>query len=108
MKKLVQVVAAIAVLSTGVVKGEEAPSVFDTYNQCLNQAKSAWALVHAREQGKSREDVKNYVKSHEQAIYHPMLFRIVDKVYDNPKLGNQAAYDGELVFCMQKNVFVVK
>lgn len=107
MKKAIQVLAAATLFATGIVKGEEA-SPFDAYNQCIHQAKSAWALVHAREQGKPREDVKKYVESHEQMQYHAMLFRIIDKVYDNPKLDNTAAYDGEMVYCMRKNIFVAK
>lgn len=98
MKALVQIAAAVAILSTGCVKAEE--SYFDEYNQCVNQAKSAFALVHAREMGKPREDIKTYVKSHEKPEFHPMLNRIINTVYDNPTLDNEAAYDGELVYCM--------
>ncbi len=106
MKALVQFAAAVAILSTGCVKAEE-KSFFDVYNGCIHQAKSAFALVHAREQGKPREDVKNYVKSHEKAEYHAMLNRIIDSVYDNPKLDNDAAYDGELVYCMSHSKTMV-
>lgn len=106
MKAVIQVIAALTVLSTGCVKAEE-QSVFELYNSCINQAKSAFALVHAREQGQSRDDIKNYVKSHEKAEYHPMLNRIIDTVYDNPKLDNDAAYDGELIYCMSYSKTVV-
>lgn len=99
MKALVQIAAAVAILSTGCVKAED-KNVLAAYNSCVNQAKSAFALVHAREMGKPRHDIKNYVKTHEKAEHHVMLNRIIDKVYDNPSLDNNAAYDGELIYCM--------
>lgn len=107
MKALVQIAAAVAILSTGCVKAAEETSFFEVYNSCLHQAKSASALVHAREQGKPRADIKNYVKTHEKAEFHPMLNRIIDKVYDNPSLDNDAAYNGELVYCMSHNKTMV-
>lgn len=106
MKAVIQVIAALTVLSTGCVKAAE-QDAFAAYNGCVNQAKSAFALVHAREMGKPREDIKNYVKTHEKAEYHSMLNRIIDKVYDNPKLDNDAAYDGELVYCMSHSKTMV-
>lgn len=98
MKALINTAGFIAIIATGCVKAETSP--FEVYRGCLNQAKSAYALVHAREQGKPRADIVRYVEENEKAEYHPMLHRIIDKVYDNPKLNNQAAYDGELVYCM--------
>lgn len=112
MKVLVQIAAAIAVLSTGCVKAEEKPdTTFALYNACVHQAKSAFALVHAREMGKSRDDIIGYVETNEKPEYHAMLTRIIDTVYNNPKLDNQAAYDGELVYCMahpQRTAVVAK
>lgn len=101
MKALVQIAAALAVLSTGCVKAEDKPNTtFALYNNCVNQAKAAFALVHSREMGKPREEIVDYVETNEKPEHHSMLRRIINTVYDNPKLGNSAAYDGELVYCM--------
>ena len=106
MKAFVKAAAVVAVFATGCVKAAEQDSTI-VYNSCVNQAKSAYALVHAREMGKPRAEIKNYVKSHEQPRYHAMLNRIIDRVYDNPGLTNDAAYDGELVYCMSHPKTVV-
>ncbi|MNB75792.1 hypothetical protein D3C75_224490 [compost metagenome] len=108
MKVLVQIAAAIAVLSTGCVKAEEKPNTpYALYNACVHQAKSAFALVHAREMGKPREDIIGYVETNEAPEHHEMLNRIINTVYDNPKLDNNAAYDGELVYCMSHSKSLV-
>lgn len=107
MKAVINVLAALTILSTGCVKAAEKPDPLAAYNGCVHQAKSAFALVHAREMGKPRADIKNYVKSHEKAEYHSMLNRIIDTVYDNPDLDNDAAYDGELVYCMSHSKTIV-
>ncbi|MNC55502.1 hypothetical protein D3C75_1050380 [compost metagenome] len=38
--------------------------------------------------------------NHYESRFHPMLYRIIDTTYDNPSLGRDAAYNGELSYCL--------
>lgn len=92
--KTIRNLAAVAVvLSTGVVEA-------DTFKDCLNQATSASALVRARDAGTPKENIINFSDSHYEPRFHPMLHRIINVVYENPALGREAAYNGELAYCL--------
>ncbi|MNC14709.1 hypothetical protein D3C75_624970 [compost metagenome] len=93
MKMILNVAAALAILSTGVVKA-------DTYKDCVNQAISASALVHARDAGTPRENIANFIDNKQEARFRPMLHRILNTAYNNPSLGKDAAYNGELAYCL--------
>lgn len=93
LKTIFNIAAALAVLSTGVVKA-------DTYRDCVNQATSAQALVHARDAGTPKENIRGYIMTKESPMYHPMLIRILNTAYDNPSLDKEAAYNGELAYCL--------
>lgn len=93
LNTLLNLAAVVAVLSTGVVKA-------DTFKDCLNQATTANAMVFARDAGTPIENVKNYATEHYEPRFHPMLFRIINTAYNNPELGREAAYNGELSYCL--------
>lgn len=95
MKKttILNLAAVVALLSTGCVKA-------DTYKDCVNQAISASALVHAREAGTPKENIANFIDTKQEARFRPMLHRILDTAYGNPSLDKDAAYNGELAYCM--------
>lgn len=90
---ILNLAAVVAILSTGCVKA-------DVFNDCLNQATSASALVYARDAGTPKKNVKAYADTHYEPRFHPMLHRIIDTAYDNPQLDREAAYNGELSYCM--------
>lgn len=93
LNTLLNIAAVIAVFSTGVVKA-------DTFEDCINQATSASALVHARDVGTPKENIINFSDSHYEPRFHPMLHRIINTVYENPSLGRDAAYNDELAYCL--------
>lgn len=93
LNTILNVAAVVALFSTGVVKA-------DTYKDCVNQAMSASALVHARDAGTPKDNIRGYIMTKESPMYHPMLIRILNTAYDNPSLDKDAAYNGELAYCM--------
>lgn len=93
MSTILNLAAVVALFSTGCVKA-------DTFKDCINQATSASALVHARDAGTPKENIRNYVDNNYEARFHPMLYRIIDTTYGNPSLGRDAAYNGELSYCL--------
>lgn len=93
MSTILNLAAVVALFSTGCVKA-------DVFSDCINQATTAHAMVHARDAGTPIENVKNYVDNHEEPRFRPMLYRIIDTAYDNPQLDKEAAYNGELSYCM--------
>lgn len=93
MTTILNLAAVAALFSTGIVKA-------DTYKDCVNQAISASALVHARDAGTPKENIRGYIMTKESPMYHPMLIRILNTAYDNPSLGKDAAYNGELAYCL--------
>ena len=101
LNTILNLAAVIAVFSTGVVKA-------DTFKDCLNQATSASALVHARDAGTPKENIIEFSDSHYEPRFHPMLHRIIHTVYENPALGREAAYNGELAYCLAHSPKEVK
>ena len=93
MKMILNIAAAVAVMSTGVVKA-------DVFKDCVNQAMTASALVHARDAGTPKKNIEGYIMTKESPMYHPMLMRILNTAYSNPSLDKDAAYNGELTYCM--------
>lgn len=90
---ILNLAAVIALLSTGCVKA-------DTISDCINQATSASALVYARDAGTPKENIAEYIDTKQEAAFRPMLHRILDTTYGNPQLGREAAYNGELSYCL--------
>jgi len=101
MTTILNLAAVVALCSTGVVKA-------DTFNDCLNQATTASALVFARDAGTPKKNVKAYADTHYEPRFHPMLHRIIDTAYNNPDLGREAAYNGELAYCLAHSPKEVK
>lgn len=95
MTTILNLAAVVALLSTGCVKA-------DTFKDCVNQAASASALVHARDAGTPKENIISFSDSHYEPRFHPMLHRIINTVYENPSLDRDAAYNGELSYCISK------
>lgn len=93
MTTLLNLAAVVALFSTGIVKA-------DTYKDCVNQATSAHALVHARDAGTPKENIANFIDTKQEARFRPMLHRILDTAYGNPSLDKTAAYNGELAYCL--------
>lgn len=99
MKLLVGALAFAVALN---VEASTANDYAARYDQCVEQATAAYAIVHSREQKKPKSDILRYIADHEDAASRPMLRRLVHTVYAQPQLDNEAAYNGELVYCMSK------
>lgn len=93
LNTILNIAAVVALLSTGVVKA-------DSFEDCLNQATSASALIHSRDAGTPKENIANFIDTKQEPRFRPMLHRILNTAYGNPSLDREAAYNGELAYCM--------
>jgi len=96
VSKILNIAAAIAILSVGIMKADAAPV---TEADCANRAQLAYAAATARDSGKSDRDMAKAIDDTMAPEYRATAKRIVFTVFNNHSLTPNAAFDKEKSFC---------
>lgn len=96
MSKILNIAAAIAILSTGIMKADAAPV---TEHDCSNRAQMAYATAYARDAGKTDRELTMVVDDTMEPQYRATAKRIIFTVFSNHSLTPSAAFDKEKSYC---------
>ena len=91
MNKILNIAAAIAILSTGIMKAEAAV----TESDCSNRAQMAYASAYARDAGKTDRELTKVVDDTMAPEHRATAKRIIFMVFNNHSLTPSAAFDKE-------------
>lgn len=96
MSKILNIAAAIAILSTGVMKADAAPI---TEADCANRAQMAYASATARDMGKTERDIAKAIDATMAPEQRATAKRIAFMVFNNHSLTPDNAFDKEKSEC---------
>lgn len=99
MSKLLNIAAAIALLSVGVMKADAAPV---TDADCANRAQMAYASAVARDSGKTDRDMAKAIDDTMAPQNRATAKRIVFMVFNNHSLTPSNAFDKEKSTCVEE------
>lgn len=96
MSKILNIAAAIAILSVGIMKADAAPV---TEADCANRAQLAYAAATARDAGKTDRDMAKAIDETMEPQHRATAKRIVFMVFNNHSLTPSNAFDKEKSYC---------